>query len=383
MIAVYTLETPPINFKKALFLAGNCPQSEEEDCWRTEEALAILEQIGYDGVVFVPLARLVGKIIPRDEAQMAWEKTCMDMADCIVFWAQRPGLTTNTEYGMYLKSGKAILGYPPTADAVKYLDWHAQREYVPVFTDLRETLIAAVERLGEGVERSGGEREVPLHIWRTSQFQTWYTAQKAAGHRIEHAQFLWHYRVGKKKEHVYAYAIRFEMYIPSEDRIKAEVVLARPDTCSVVAHCPPVAGGDPLDTEILLIRECRLAASVGDCFVREVPSGSTWKKGKDPKQVAADEQSEETGLEVDVSRLRYLGARQLASTFSSHQAHVFASALTLDEMAQLKAQWGTKHGIPGSEEQTYIEVYTLRQLLQQPLTDWSNLGMIFASIMNP
>ena len=164
---------------------------------------------------------------------------------------------------------------------------------------------------------------------------------------------------------------------------KAEVVVARPDVCSVVAYCPPVVGTDLLDTEILLIRECRLAASIGDCFVREVPGGSSWKNKDGREQVAADELSEEAGLEVDASRLRYLGARQLASTFSSHQAHVFASALTLDEMAQLKAQWGTKHGIPGSEEQTYIEVYTLRQLLLQPLTDWSNLGMIFASIMNP
>ncbi len=42
-----------IKGKKSIFLAGPTPRGENVDSWRTE-ACKILEQIGFDGVVYVP-----------------------------------------------------------------------------------------------------------------------------------------------------------------------------------------------------------------------------------------------------------------------------------------------------------------------------------------
>ena len=41
---------------------------------------------------------------------------------------------------------------------------------------------------------------------------------------------------------------------------------------------------------------------------------------------------------------------------------------------------GRHHGVEADTERTYVEVRTVRELLARPLTDWSNLGMIFAAL---
>jgi hypothetical protein len=49
-------------------------------------------------------------------------------------------------------------------------------------------------------------------------------------------------------------------------------------------------------------------------------------------------------------------------------------------MAQVKRAQGTVHGVAADGERTFIEVSTVGQLLDQPLTDWSTLGMIFTAL---
>ena len=49
-------------------------------------------------------------------------------------------------------------------------------------------------------------------------------------------------------------------------------------------------------------------------------------------------------------------------------------------MIRLKFHQDQAFGNTSEKELTYVEVYTARQLLNEPITDWCNLGMIFAAL---
>lgn len=387
MQVVYVPHTPPETFSKSIFLAGPSPRDSSHHDWRPD-ALKCLEELGYDGVVFVPLPSDRSDWRHGYDAQIDWEKKYLDMCDEIVFWVPRdmtslPALTTNIEYGMYLESGKVILGYPESASNMRYMAAHADKQFIPRFHDLRETLACAVKRVGVGASRSGGERDVPLLVWKNKQFQAWLTAQKAAGNRLDGANVLWKFGVGLKKQFIFAHALRVNVFIASEGRNKTnEFILSRPDVSSIVAYHRPSKDADLLDTEIAIVREFRSPAAVGDCFVREIPGGSSWKPTDDMFKTAAHELSEETRFTVAGDRLKFLGARQVAATFSTHQSHVFACEITEDEIAFLRKQEGIAHGVAEDSERTYVEIYTVRELLKKPLTDWANLGMILAALLS-
>lgn len=387
MQVVYVPHTPPETFLKSIFLAGPSPRDPSHYDWRPD-ALAHLEALGYDGVVFVPLPEEKGDWRHGFDAQVDWEKKYLDMCDIIVFWVPRdmtslPALTTNIEYGMYLESGKVVLGYPESAPSMRYIASHADKQFIPRFNDLRETLACAVNIIGDGAPRTGGERDVPLHIWKTKQFQSWITAQKAAGNRLDGATVLWMFGVGPKKQFILAHALRVNVFIASERRNKTnEFILSRPDVSSIVAYHRPSKNTDILDTEVVIVREFRSPASVGDCFMREIPGGSSWRPTDDVFETAAHELSEETGFSVAAARLKFLGARQVAGTFSTHQSHVFACEINADEIDFLRKQEGIVHGVIEDSERTYVEIYTVRELLSRPLTDWANLGMILTALLS-
>lgn len=385
MQVIYVPNTPPETFSKSLFLAGPSPRDPAHYDWRPE-ALKHLEELGYDGVVFVPLPVDHSDWRHGFDAQVDWEKKYLDMADVVVFWVPRdlktlPALTTNVEFGMYFESGKVVLGYPETATNMRYISSHAEKQHIPQFRDLRETLACAVERIGEGAPRTGGEREVPLHIWKMKSFQAWMMAQKAAGNRLDGAHLLWNFRVDPSKDVVFAYALRVNVYVAREHRNKTnEFILSRPDISSIVAYHRTTE--NILDAEIAIVREFRSPASLGDCYIQEVPGGSSWKVEEDAFETAAHELSEETGFSVASKRLKFLGARQVAGTLSTHLAHVFACEITGDEITFLRSQDGIAHGVIEDTERTYVEIYTVRQLLARPLTDWANLGMILTALLS-
>ena len=330
------------------------------------------------------------------------------MADAIVFWVPRdieggmPAFTTNFDWGKWQASGKCVLGAPPNADKVRYLIEDAERLNIPYREDLLHTLGAAVGRLGGGSKRTGGEREVPLHIWRLPHFQGWYQALKQAGNRLDGAKLLWHFRPGNQS-FVFAYALHVDVWIAAEDRHKVnEFILGRPDiSCIVAFRRPSVSAAAPmmsmaeanlypislgylLDTEIALVKEFRSPVRTPDSYVHEVPGGSSHKPSEDPFRVMCEEMKEETSLTIDdPSRFRLVGARQLASTFSVHQAHVYAIPLTKWEMAYLKREQADHavHGNIEDSERTYIEVRRLGDMLDQPDVDWSMMGMIFTALL--
>lgn len=380
---VYANEAPPKSLTKSIFLAGPTPRSKEVPSWRPE-ALRILEKHGYDGVVFVPETS-DGKWREDYVGQVEWEERCLNIADCILFWVPRemttmPALTTNSEWGMWQNSGKVVFGAPLEAVSVRYQRYYAEKLRVPHFTSLEETILGALEYVGDGALRIDGERDVPLYIWETPHFQAWYAAQKGAGNRLDGAKVEWTFRAGPQKKFVFFWALHVNMHITKENRNKTnEVVIGRPDVATIVMYR---RGTTPDDSDIVLVREFRSPASTEDGFVWEVPGGSSFKPKDDQLALATDECYEETGLRVDARRMRRHESRQMVATLSSHKAHLFSVEITDEELAQLRSFEGVARGVLEDSERTYVEILKLSDIRKRPDIDWSVLGMIL-SVLTP
>lgn len=382
MQVVYSLEEPPASFSKSIFLAGPTPRSTDVQSWRPY-ALELLERKNYNGVVYVPENRPGSKetVIP-DNGYPKWEHDAMDKSDLIPFWVPRnlatlPGFTTNVEFGLFAHSGKSMFG-PIHGEKNEYLSFVADKFHIPKFHTLEGMLNNTLfEILKDGALRTDGEREVPLHIWKLRAFQNWYQAQKNAGNRLEGATVEWMSRVRNKPEAIFAFALRPRVYITSEDRVKLnDPVVLRLDISSVVLYRRKP---DIYDSEIVLIKEFRTAASTADGFVWELPGGSS-PFITDPLKVAIEETKEEVGIDISEDRLAHIGSRQMAATLSSHKSHTYSAELTEEELDLLKRQKGIPHGSDYPDnptgERAYTEVVRLGDIRRQDLVDWANLGMI-------
>ncbi len=382
MQIIYAARDAPETITKSIFLAGPSPRKDGQYNWRPD-AIKILEQLGFDGTVFIPLPEDGGWPHSYDE-QVNWETRHLNMADVVVFWVPRdltdlPAFTTNVEFGMWYDTGKAVLGYPPDAKKMKYLDHHARRVGTPVCDTLEITLQTAVDMLGDGAARTDGERFVPLHIWRTPQFQQWYAAQTTAGNRLDGAEVVWSFRL-QQTGNVLFWALHVDVHIAIESRNKTiEIVLSRPDLSVVVAYYDDEDTGD---TKVVLVREFRSPASTKDGFVLELPGGSSKNPEKTPAEIAIDEFHEETGLKLDPKYLTPVESRQLAATLSAHRAHVFTYQLDDDEYQALLEQTNQTHGESDDTELTYLEIHSLDDILygDEIELDWSNLGMLYLAI---
>jgi len=378
----YAKEEIPNIIEQSIFLAGPTPRRDEVQSWRPE-ALGFLEKKGYNGIVFVPEPR-DGKWHGDYIGQVEWEDKCLNIADCIVFWLPRelskmPAFTTNDEWGFWKNTGKCVIGIPKNADKVEYQRYYAKKYQVPIFETLEETLDSALLKVKQGSRREGGEKEVPLYIWNTPSFQAWHQAQKKAGNRLDGAKVEWTFRVGPQKNFVFFWILHVNVYIQSEKRNKInEVVLARPDIAVVVMYKKEEIFNK---SHVVLIREFRSPASTNDGFIREAPGGSSFKPNKSPLILASDEAFEETGLRIGSERFRQIESRQLTSTLSSHKAHLFSVAVTDEELQWLHSQKDIPHGVLADTERTYVEIYTIEELLNSQSVDWSMLGMIMRALI--
>ncbi|MFA6437245.1 MAG: nucleoside 2-deoxyribosyltransferase domain-containing protein [Candidatus Paceibacterota bacterium] len=384
MQIVYTGENLPKKIVKSIFLAGPTPRSKETNSWRPE-ALRILEEKGFNGTVFVPEFRNRDKEYADDmeENTISWEEQALNMADCILFWIPRdlktmPAFTTDVEYGEWFKSGKIVLGAPKNAPKMSYLLKRGQKYYIPQATTLENTIDMALAMIGNGALRVEGECQIPLHIWKTGSFQSWYQAQIQAGNRLHSAKAEWVFRVGPKKQIFFIWILHVDIYITAEERHKTnEVVIGRPDISTVALY---IRADDIMDSDIVLIKEFCSPAATADGYVWEPPGGSSIKGEYDPRKLAVDEVFEETGLKISPDRIIFNGARQIYGTLLSHKAFLFSAEITRNELDWLISQIGIVHGVEKDTERTYVEIVKLRDILSQELVDWSALGMLFAAL---
>ena len=99
-----------------------------------------------------------------------------------------------------------------------------------------------------------------------------------------------------------------------------------------------------------------------------------------PLQTALDELREETGLTMQPSRMQALLPRQAAASISSFMSTCFTAEISHEEMGVVKALQNSVHGVAADGERTYLEVTTVNDLLEKPLTDWTTLGMVFSAL---
>ena len=128
MIVRYYEDRDILRNEKSIFLAGPTPRSNDVVSWRGD-AIKILEDLKFDGVVYVPenkdgKHRKLLDVTPLID----WELKRLERASKIVFWVPRelkdmPAFTTNVEFGYHMKTGKVIYGRPDEAPKNRYLDY--------------------------------------------------------------------------------------------------------------------------------------------------------------------------------------------------------------------------------------------------------------------
>jgi 8-oxo-dGTP pyrophosphatase MutT (NUDIX family) len=225
------------------------------------------------------------------------------------------------------------------------------------------------------IPQTDGEKQVPEQIWTLAHFQSWLQAQKGAGNRLDGFKSVFEHYVADGKILFY-WAGHVDVYVASEKRNKTnEVVISRPDISHVVMFNESLFS----EAHVVMVREFRSPATTPTGFILESPGGSSFKEGN-ALVTAAKEVHEETGISIDPERLKVVGSRQLMGTVSTHKAHVYAVELSDEEMEQVGKNIGKMFGDADSSEQTYLEIHSVKQLLKEPTTDWSTLGMIAASI---
>lgn len=381
---IYAFEDLPETGTSAIFLAGPTPRApigaKATPSWR-HDAIAYLHHINYDGDVLIPEPRDGWR--PDYDGQVTWECEGRRRADLVVFWVPRdlitlPAFTTNIEFGEDLTTGRIVYGRPDDAPKNRYLDSRYQMMGHTPHTTLESLLDHTVALLGKGATRSKGERSVPLWIWQSPSFQTWYDGVKAAGNVLNDFQCQMTLRYGPGPGNIFGWAGKVNVTITAENRTKTnESVVGRVDTAIVVPFLT-----DTPDNDVLITKEFRSPANTSTGHVWEPPAGSS-PHTTDPKTVAAEELLEEAGLDVTPDRLIPVGTKQVAPTMLSHRAHVFALKLTPEESRAVResAVSGDIYGVnPDAQdgERITLTVLPQNQLLQSDV-DWGVMGAILAA----
>lgn len=387
MKIIYSQQPIPHRLSKSIFLAGITIRSKEEGISWRYEAISFLQNIGYDGVVFIP--EFENEILNTTQdfdysEQIEWEDKCMAISDRIIFWIARDldnktfGLTSNVEYGKYMNSGKVFLGFPKNADKMRYLEHHAKNLNIPIYNDIKRLLIDVNESIGDGAERSGTDVLIPLNVWNHQGFKNWHKSVYDIGNSI--ADIKTEY-VKHVNDNIFFVSIWAKIYIRDENRYKDnEIAFMRSDISSCVLFRKDK--NNILNSDIVLIKEFRTPVNNITGKVWEIAGGSSFKNDISAFNIIIEEIQEELGINIDSERLMYYQARQLQATTLTHKSHLYYCELNDAEIDYLISQKDIVKGNISETERTYTEVVKLSSILNTEVVDWSNLGQILSIILS-
>lgn len=154
---IYTGEDIDRN-NHSIFLSGPTYRVNKEEnfdsseSWR-KKALKIFQYYNYPYIIYVPEYRNNKK--PYNliyENQIDWEISAMDSSDVILFWIPRdldnlPAFTTNVEFGLFLDSGKIVIGAPKEAPKNEYLKYRCKLLGIPWYNTLEECIDASLNKI--------------------------------------------------------------------------------------------------------------------------------------------------------------------------------------------------------------------------------------------
>lgn len=400
-------DTPlPTEVTKTIFLAGPNPRYKDGDpvlrTWR-HDVLEVLEKKGYDGHVFIPtpIGSFYGKVVENAvsdyDHQVEWEDAAMMRADVILMWVDRTatlrGMTTNIEFGRYLDSGRLIFGYPETADGCKYMEEQIIKRRKEAYKNLDAIVDEALWRIGNGSERSGGEVLVPHVVWRSNQFQEWYThmfSGDSQGNELRGFDIktilCFNNRRSKitDEREIFGFAAHVNIWVDREKREKSnEWIFSRTSNSYVI---PYYENPQTSAREYVMVREFRVPANNEAGYIFELPGGASTKLDVSPLETARDELFEETGIDIskdELHRFKVVGNRQTFATFSTNRIFATKIRLTEEEMnlARKRAAAGTQMGADDGERIT-LHIVKDTDLLNpdsETPVDWSTLGLIWSA----
>jgi hypothetical protein len=141
----------------SVFLAGPSPRLKSTKSWRPE-ALEYFNELNFEGSVFVPEYRDGPQNKLDYNGQIGWEHLCLDTATAIIMWVPRdldtmPALTTNVEFGLYIKNSRLHYGRPNGSPKNEYLDYcyHVFTKRL-IHTDLKDLVEYTVNSVRNEVE---------------------------------------------------------------------------------------------------------------------------------------------------------------------------------------------------------------------------------------
>jgi 8-oxo-dGTP pyrophosphatase MutT (NUDIX family) len=377
MKIIFSDEQLPDTITKTLFLAGPSIRDYKETDWR-KNAISILEELKYDGIVFIPIPSPVfyGKT-PLSKSsydnQIKWEQNARRMSDVILFWILRDldkkayGLTTNFELGEDLNTGKVTYGRPDNADKCRYTDTCVTEKGLPIFQCLNELIKYSLTFLFN-VKRENGERFIQSSLWKNHNFVNWLQLNKKVGNYLEDAKVITVFPSILGID-IFSYIIQVNVFIKNENRYKSnEIILSRKDLTSVLPYFKKDG-----QTYIVLVKEYRTPVRNADNYVYELPGGSG-----NGLENAQKELVEETNLNIEQSRFQFVNTRQVSSTFSVHTNSIYRVELNEEEINYILNV--AKNNIVFEDEEgcerTFIEILNINNLFNKPI-DYGNLGAIF------